>query len=82
LWVETPHLRAIHACWSPEHIERLSEGYQRHDNVDDFLHALADPEDPLMNAMEVALKGAEYRLPDGLHFHDKEGTRRDAARPK
>jgi Calcineurin-like phosphoesterase len=82
LWVETPHLRAIHACWSPDHISRLADGYDSHETVDDFLHALADPEDPLMNAMEVALKGAEYRLPDGLSFRDKEGTRRDAARLK
>jgi len=81
VWLELPGLRVVHACWhepsraalTPFLDERgcstqtgLRKSYQRGTNA----HA----------AVEILLKGPEQHLPEGIHFFDKDGHRREEVR--
>jgi hypothetical protein len=81
VWLELPGLRVIHACWHepsraalrPFLDDRgclteagLRQSYQHGTNA----HA----------AVEILLKGPEQRLPEGIHFFDKEGHKREEVR--
>jgi hypothetical protein len=63
LFLETDHLRAVHACWSPDHLPIL-QGQPLLDR--NFLIASSIIGTPENKAIEVALKGPEIMLPDGL----------------
>ncbi|WBQ12844.1 metallophosphoesterase [Hyphomonadaceae bacterium BL14] len=83
LWIELPGLRAVHACWSQAHIDRLADplvlaGPDR----SDVWQEAADTGRPLGEAVDVILKGAEIKLPDNVSFEDKDGHVRKEARLK
>jgi hypothetical protein len=83
LWINHPDFRAVHACWSPEHISHLEPHLDngRLETEDAWLRT-ASSGDSLMDAVEVILKGAEIRLPDGVALTDKDGHQREHARVK
>jgi hypothetical protein len=60
-------LRAVHATWHPEFIERLN-GRSMAD--DGFFLAASDKNSPEGEALEVLLKGVEVELPAGVGFMD------------
>lgn len=66
-------LRAIHACWHPEHFDVLRE---RSLEDYDFLVACADKKSPEGKAIEVLLKGIEVPMPEPHYFFDHAGTKR------
>ena len=72
-------LRAVHACWHPEHLALLA-GRTLED--DDFLHAAADKTTPEGEAIEAVLKGIEVPLPLPHVFVDHTGTERDNFRAR
>jgi hypothetical protein len=80
-WLELSGLRVVHACWhepsraalTPFLDERgcfteigLLESYRRGSDA----HA----------AVEILLKGPEQHLPEGVHFFDKDGHKREEVR--
>ncbi|WP_298441541.1 metallophosphoesterase [uncultured Ferrimonas sp.] len=77
LFIETESLRAIHACWHQPSIDKLKP-YLHADNSlkAEFWPDAFDPQHPLFQLLETLLKGPEVKLPNGLSFHDKNGTER------
>jgi hypothetical protein len=71
IFLDLGGLRAVHACWHPEHLARLA-GRTLED--DDFLHAAADKATPEGEAIEAVLKGIEVPLPVPQGFHDHTGA--------
>lgn len=81
LWVETDGFRAVHACWSPSHIEALRPYAHDPDRRStDFWRMASDKTTDLGAAVEVALKGLEEALPHGISAADKDGVTRTDAR--
>ena len=79
IFLDLGGLRAVHACWHPQHIALLA-GRTLED--DDFLHAAADKATPEGEAIEAVLKGIEVPLPAGTRFADHTGTFRDNFRAR
>jgi hypothetical protein len=79
--LDLPGLRAIHACWHLPSILDLADCLD--DNgcftISGFV-ASHIKGSAYNKAVEVLLKGPEIDLPAGVHFYDKEGTRRTEAR--
>lgn len=81
LWLDLPEFRAVHACWSDDHLKTLSGPASRR-NLDEeaFWLRTSKKGDSLNDAVEVVLKGAEVTLPHGITFSDKDGHVRTEAR--
>jgi hypothetical protein len=77
LWLDLDGLRVIHACWERDSVDRILE-LQNGSNLlsDELLHASAERSTWQFKAVETLLKGKEIPLPDGTHFHDKDGNKR------
>jgi hypothetical protein len=71
LFLDLNGLRAVHACWHPQHIALL-DGRTLED--EDFLHAAADKTTPEGEAIEIVLKGIEVPLPPPYGFFDHTGA--------
>lgn len=80
LWLDLPGIRVIHACWDRRHIADLTETYGDGMLTDALLHRSTDRETWEFQAVETLLKGKEIKLPNGAHFHDKDGNRRHEIR--
>lgn len=81
LWIELPGLRAVHACWSEDHLKTLNDPVVASKGHDDtFWHRSANKKDKLGIAADVVLKGAETDLPEGISFRDKDRNIRTEAR--
>ncbi len=79
--IDEPTLRVVHACWDPPALAVVSEALARHGGLTDpFLVEGHDPESLLYDALAIVVKGKEMRLPPGVAFTDKDGTRREKAR--
>ncbi|WP_281189367.1 metallophosphoesterase [Vibrio diabolicus] len=81
LYLNAGDVRAIHACWHDESIERL----ERYLNPDRSLKTehwadAFNPEHELFDLIETLLKGPEIALPGGTSFKDKNGITRDQIR--
>jgi hypothetical protein len=73
-WLELDGLRVIHACWDDEMLGVLRAGLAEHGAFTDaFMRAACRKGTALYEAVDVALKGKEERLPPGVGFHDKDG---------
>ena len=81
VWLDLPGLRAVHACWHEPSREALmpflddagrftEEGILESYRYGSDAHA----------AVEILLKGPEESLPDGVHFFDKDGHKREEVR--
>jgi hypothetical protein len=83
LWLELDGIRAVHACWDANAMDRIVQVRGSQKGVsDDFLHDACRPDGPLVDAVEVLLKGKECRLPKGVVFRDKEGHSRTVMRTR
>ena len=81
LWIETPDLQVIHACWDPAHIEALRPRVRDGNRLTpELLLQGSTKGTDAYAAIETLLKGPDAPLPDGVFFHDKDGHRREAIR--
>lgn len=82
LFFEHEYFRVVHACWDNVHIEWLKNNYNGFSQ--NFLSQAVDRTgaDGVYNVIEETLKGKEAKLPDGLFFLDKDGTKREECRVK
>jgi hypothetical protein len=81
VWLDLPGLRVVHACWHEPSREALMSlldergcltetGIRQSYRHGTVAHA----------AVEILLKGPEQRLPEGIHFFDKDGHKREEVR--
>ena len=82
LFFETDQFRAVHACWDHENVSYLKSALPGNRLTDELIFQSVKKENPLHNAIEETLKGKEIQMPDGLSFHDKDGTKRTEIRIK
>ncbi|MDN2483596.1 metallophosphoesterase [Vibrio agarivorans] len=75
LFLNFGDVRAIHACWHEESIERLTS-YLNSDNTlkEQHWRDAFDEHHELYHLIETLLKGPEVSLPEGCHFEDKHGN--------
>ena len=79
--IARPTCRVVHACWDEPALAVIDEALARHGGLTDaFLVEGHDPDALLFDALEIVVKGKEMRLPAGVSFRDKDGTRREKAR--
>lgn len=82
LWMSFEGFNVIHACWHRGHMDRFASVLKPGNRLasDLMTEAAIEPEmgtaQTLFHAVEVWLKGLEAPLPEGHHFHDKEGNLR------
>ncbi len=81
LWLDLGGLRVVHACWHQEAMDRLQPLTGPDNTVTDELMVLGSRTGHwVYEAIEVARKGPEIPLPDGITFQDKEGKVRHEVR--
>ena len=81
LWLDLGGIRVVHACWHDGHMNTLAPLLAPGHRLSDALIVAASRKNsPAYVAVEALLKGLEIPLPDGLHFHDKDGHRREEIR--
>jgi hypothetical protein len=81
VWLELPGLRVVHACWhEPSRAALLpfldEQGRLTDAGTHESYHFGSDAH----AAIEILLKGPEQRLPEGIHFFDKDGHKREEVR--
>lgn len=82
LWMDFPELRAVHACWHKESLERLKATLPNGRLSPETLARCARKDGDLYEAIENVLKGPEIELPAGYSFEDKDGIERHHVRAK
>jgi hypothetical protein len=81
VWLDLPGLRVVHACWHEPSREDLmslldERGCLTETGIrESYRHGTA-----AHAAVEILLKGPEQRLPEGIHFFDKDGHKREEVR--
>jgi hypothetical protein len=81
VWIELPGLRVIHACWHEASRTALMPYLDEHTCfTEQGLHESFLQSSAAHAAVEILLKGPEQVLPNGIHFLDKDGHRRDEVR--
>ncbi len=76
LYYETSDFRAVHACWDHTHISFLRDNLFNDRLLEHSLYESVIEDSAMFIAVEDTLKGKELRMPDGMHFLDKEGNTR------
>ncbi len=76
LYYETEHFRAVHACWDASHIQYLRQHLKDDRLTYDLIYQSVAVGTPLNEAVDVTLKVKELKMPEGLFFKDKDGTKR------
>lgn len=82
LYYEEKALRVVHACWDDQHIQFLRNTLPDDRLSDQLLLQQYRKDTSLYEAIEVTLKGKELQMPEGLHFIDKYGHKRNELRIK
>ncbi len=82
LYYETDNFRAVHACWDDQNIEYLRNILVGDRLTDELIFQSVMEGSELNEALEQTLKGKEMKMPDGLSFEDKDGTKRTEVRIK
>ena len=82
LYYETDSFRAVHACWDNCSIEYLKETLVNDRLTDELIYQSVQIGTRLNEAIDQTLKGKVIRMPHGLYFTDKDGTKRTAIRIK
>jgi Calcineurin-like phosphoesterase len=81
VWFDLPGLRVVHACWHEPSREDLmslldERGCLTETGIrESYRHGTA-----AHTAIKILLKGPEQRLPEGIHFFDKDGHKREEVR--
>jgi len=78
MFLELDGFRAVHACWSEEHITFLG-GKSLHDR-EFLIKATSAKSSAEYEAIETVLKGPELLLPDGMTHQTPDGIVRDEMR--
>jgi len=82
MYIESEGFSAMHACWDPASIATLKKTTSEGCLNDEAFRISADKSTDLYKAVEITCKGLEVKLPDGVFFHDKDGTKRHDIRVK
>lgn len=83
LWIETPELRVVHACWDARLVHRAQSWLRGASRLPaDHLPEAFAPGHPLQACIETLLKGPEVPLPEDASFKDKDGHKRTAIRTR
>ena len=82
LYYESNSFRAVHACWDNNNITYLRKTLVNDRLTDELIYQSVKQGTALNKAIEQTLKGKEMKMPDGLFFTDKDGTRRTEIRTK
>lgn len=82
LYYETATFRAVHACWDNANIQYLRDILVNARLTDDLIFQSVKKGTKLNEAIDQTLKGKEMKMPDGLFFKDKDGTKRKEIRIK
>lgn len=82
LYYEADSFKAVHACWDNENIEYLRKTLVDDRLTDDLIYQSVKKGSKLNEAIDQTLKGKEMKMPEGLFFTDKDGTRRTEVRIK
>lgn len=82
LYYETDQFKAVHACWDNDNIEYLRKTLVNDRLTDELIYLSVKKETQLNDAIDQTLKGKEMKMPDGLFFTDKDGTKRTQLRIK
>ncbi len=82
LFYETDQFKAVHACWDNSSIDFLKRTLVNERLTDELIYQSTIEGTGLFEAIDQVLKGKEIKLPDGLFFHDKDGTQRTKIRIK
>lgn len=82
LYYETDTFRAVHACWDNSNIDFLRQTLVNDRLTDDLIYESVKKGTALYEAIDQTLKGKEMKMPEGLYFTDKDGTRRTEIRIK
>jgi hypothetical protein len=81
IWLDFPGFRVVHACWHEPSREALIPFLDEAGRLteDGILESYRHGSDAHA-AVEILLKGPEERLPEGIHFFDKDGHKRQEVR--
>jgi len=82
LYYETDTFRAVHACWDNKNIQYLKQTLVNDRLTDELIYQSVKKGSKLNEAIDQTLKGKEIKMPEGLDFKDKDGTRRTDIRIK
>lgn len=82
LFYETENFRAVHACWGDKNISYLKKRLKDNKLTNDLIVESVKKGWQLYEAIEETLKGKEMKMPKGLFFTDKDGTKRTDFRIK
>jgi Calcineurin-like phosphoesterase len=81
IWLDLPGFRVVHACWHEPSRQALKPFLDETGRLTDegILESYRHGSEAHA-AVEILLKGPEERLPDGVHFSDKDGHKREEVR--
>ena len=82
LFFENNRLRVVHACWDDQQISFIKNHYSSNKLTDTLLQASAIPDDPAHTAVQVLLKGVEFKLSSQDEWEDADGNIHQAVRLK
>lgn len=82
LYYETDNFRAVHACWDEKNIQYLRQTLVNDRLTDELIHQSVRKGTELNESIDQTLKGKEMKMPEGLFFIDKDGTKRSEIRIK
>jgi hypothetical protein len=82
LYYETDNFKAVHACWDNNIIAYLRETLVNDRLTDEIIYQSVKMGTKLNVAIDQTLKGKEMKMPAGLFFADKDGTKRSEVRIK
>lgn len=83
VFLDLEGIRAVHACWHPEHIEALSEYLNTDSSLNSEGWIICNQKDTLpYRSAEVLLKGVEIDLPNGITYKCKDGITRHKTRTR
>ena len=81
LWLDLPHLRAVHACWHDGYMNELRPYLTSRNQLTNKLMVPASQKDQMeFRTVEGLTKGLEIALPDGHSFLDRYGKTRSRVR--
>jgi hypothetical protein len=81
IWLDLPGFRVVHACWHEPSREALMPFLDEAGRfTEEGILESYRPESDAHAAVEILLKGPEERLPEGIHFFDKDGHKRQEVR--
>lgn len=80
---ENESIRAIHACWHSEYLDSIADLLNDNRSLKDHAWVEMSRKGTQAHAaLETLLKGLEIDLPNGVFYHDKDGTKRTRTRTR